>query len=80
MTETKTQYAHAHEALESDVHETTVQGVTYEWWCDYVSRSTKALDTETGEERRVRTSGYLSNDLSVRKAIAAAFGLGSFRK
>lgn len=59
---------------------TTVLGTTYEVWSDYDKRATLAKNTETGETRRISGGGYISKDLTVRKAIAAAFGTGSFRK
>lgn len=74
------EYHHEHRALESDVHETTVQGETYEYWSNYVERDTYALMVSDGSYAIIKDSGYLSNDLSVRKAIAASFGLDSFRR
>ena len=74
------EYRHEHRALEGDVHETTVQGETYEYWCNFVGRNTYALRVSDGDYAVIKDSGYLSRDLSVRKAIAASFGLGSFRR
>lgn len=59
---------------------TTVQGTTYEVWSDLIKRGTFAKNTETGETKIISGGGYIRNDLTVRKAIAAAFGTGSFRK
>ena len=73
-TDTKYSYEHANEC------ETTVQGVTYLVWNNYMTRSTDAMNTESGETKRIKCSGYLSNDLSVRKEIASSFGLDSFCK
>ena len=64
---------HANEA------KTTVQGQTYTCWVDFIRRGMYAQNAD-GEVRRIKGSGYLSNDLSIRKAIAAAFGLKNFRK
>ena len=64
---------HANEA------KTTVQGQTYIYWADFIRRSMYAQN-KAGEMRKIKGSGYLNNDLSIRKAIAAAFGLVSFRK
>lgn len=60
--------------------ETTVQGVRYLVWADFMMRGMFAQNTETGEVKKIKGSGYISNDLTARKAIAAAFGLDSFRK
>lgn len=75
MTRTNTAYSYEH-ANEST---TTVKGETYTVWDDYKMRCTMAQN-EDGETKRIRCGGYLGNDLSVRKAIARAFGLDSFRK
>lgn len=60
--------------------ETIVAGRKYEHWADFIHIGTCAQDMETKEIRRICGGGYLSNDLSVRKAIAGAFGLPTFRK
>lgn len=73
-TETKYSYEHANEST------TTIQGETWLVWNNYARRSTEARRAEGGETRTIKSMGYLSNDLSVRKAIAASFGLDSFRK
>lgn len=57
----------------------TVQGKTYEVWSDFNTRATYAR-SEDGDTRRICGSGYISNDLTVRKAIACRYGLKSFRK
>ena len=57
----------------------TVQGKEYKVWSDYIMRGTYAED-ENGVKKMIRGSGYLSNELSIRKAIACAFCLPSFRK
>mgnify|MGYP003298595602 CR=1 FL=1 len=62
------------------IRTTTVQGVTYEVWSDFIKRCTFAKNTATGETKRISEGGYIRNDLTVRKAIAAAFATGSFRK
>lgn len=59
---------------------TTVQGITFEVWADFIKRGEFAKNTETGEVKQIKWSGYLSNDLSIRKAIAFSFGFDSFRK
>lgn len=75
MTRTKTAYSyeHANESI------TTVKGETYIVWDNFAARSTYAQN-ESGEAKVIKSHGYISNDLSVRKAIASAFGLDSFRK
>lgn len=59
---------------------TTVQGTTYEVWGDFIARGTIAKNVETGETKQISYSGYISNDLRVRKEIARCFGHSSFRK
>lgn len=62
------------------VKQTTVNGKKYNYWGDSIKRAEIAEDVETGEVKAIRYNGYLSNDLSVRKAIAITFGLPTFRK
>lgn len=62
------------------IRTTTVQGVTYEVWSDFIKRGTFAKNTETGETKLIFGGGYIRTDLTVRKAIAAAFCTGSSRK
>lgn len=73
-TATPYSFEHANEA------ETSVQGVRFLVWQNYARRGTFAQNTETGEVRRIQSSGYITRDLTVRKAIASSFGLASFRK
>lgn len=56
-----------------------VQGIEFVVYSDFIARATFAENTETGEVKAISSSGYLSNDLSIRKAIARRFGLASFR-
>lgn len=72
-TNTKYSYEHANECT------TTVQGKTYTVWDNYLYRGTFAQN-EAGEVRQIKSNGYISNDLNVRKAIALVFNLKSFRK
>lgn len=65
--------------MKSAITTTTVCGKTYTVWADYIKRGTYAAD-ENGNEKRICGGGYISKDLTIRKAIAAAFGLASFRK
>ncbi len=58
---------------------TTVNGQTYTVWADFCKRATIA-ENEAGEQKTISGSGYIHNDLTVRKAIAAHFGLATFRK
>lgn len=58
---------------------TTVAGQTFTVWSDYIKRGTYAASA-SGEVKRICGGGYISNDLTVRKAIAASFGLRTFRK
>ena len=57
----------------------TVGGKVYKVWSDFRMRATYA-ENENGEVKRIKSSGYLNNELSIRKAIAICFGLASFRK
>lgn len=59
--------------------EHTVQGKTYKVWSDFIDRATYA-ENEAGEIKRIHGNGYIHNELTVRKAIAASYGLKSFRK
>ena len=57
----------------------TVNGKTFRVWADYLIRGMCAED-ERGNIKKIYGGGYLSNELSIRKAIAASFGLPTFRK
>lgn len=72
-TNTKYRYEHANECT------TTVQGETYTVWNNYMRRGTFAKN-EAGEVKTIKSNGYISNDLNVRKAIANRFNIKSFRK
>lgn len=56
-----------------------VQGKQYKVWSDFNMRATYAED-ENGKVKCLRGSGYLSNDLTIRKAIALCWDLKSCRK
>lgn len=62
------------------VSTTTVNGKTFQVWSDYIKRGTFARCEETGEVQMLCCGGYISKYLTVRKAIAAAFRLPTFRK
>lgn len=66
--------------MKSNIRTTTVEGTTYTVWSDIIMRATFAENAATGEVKPISSSGYINNDLTVRKAIASRFGLGSFRK
>lgn len=72
-TNTKYSYEHANEAT------TTVAGETYIVWDNFMMRGTFAQN-EAGEIKQIKSCGYVSKDLPVRKAIQAAFNLDTFRK
>lgn len=72
-TNTKYSYEHANEAT------TTVAGETYIVWDNFMMRGTFAQN-KAGEIKQIKFRGYVSKDLSVRKAIQAAFNLDTFRK
>ena len=53
----------------------TVNGTEYKVYSDYTKRGTYAVNP-AGEEKALRTSGYISNERSVKKAIKLVFGEG----
>ena len=65
--------------MDGKIEITTVEGKTYKHWSDFIKRGTFAED-ENGHVKCIKSSGYLGNDLSIRKAIAVAFGHNTFRK
>jgi len=58
---------------------TTVAGIEFSIFSDFILRGMLAVNNVTGEELVIRRNGYLSNDLSIRKAIATRFNLPTFR-
>lgn len=56
-----------------------VAGRQYRVWSDFMARATFAED-ESGNVKKLCGSGYIHNDLTVRKAIACVFHLPTFRK
>ena len=62
-------------------HETTTVNKTkFKFWCEFGwDRGTWVQNEATGELKKIAEK-YLSNDLTVRKAIATCFGLPTFRK
>ena len=65
--------------MKSNLRTTTVGGKEYKVWSDFIARGTFA-EAEDGTVKQISWSGYISNDLTVRKAIAIQFKLNSFRK
>lgn len=65
--------------MKGTIKTTTVAGKTYTVWSDFIKRGTYAAD-EDGNEKRIAGGSYMTNDLTIRKAIAASFGLSTFRK
>ena len=61
------------------IRTTTVQGSTYKVWSDFIKCGTFA-ESEDGTVKKIYGGGYIKNDLTIRKAIAAVYGLESFRK
>lgn len=59
--------------------ETSIKGEIFTYWADFIKRCTYAKNS-SGEVKAISYSGYINNDLTVRKAIAHAFGLPTFRK
>lgn len=65
--------------MKSSIRTTTVDGKKFTIWADYIIRGMCAED-EQGNIKKIHGNGYLNNDLAIRKAIAAAYGLRTFRK
>ena len=65
--------------MKGTVKNITVGGKLYKVWSDFIMRATYA-ENENGGVKRIYAGGYLTNELSIRKAIAIFFGLASFRK
>lgn len=65
--------------MKSRATEHTVAGKTYKVWSDFIDRATYA-ENEEGEIKRIHGSGYIHNDLTVRKAISYAFQTGTFKR
>lgn len=61
------------------IKETKVNGKNYIFYQDYCDRCVYAVDEE-GNKKIICSGGYIHNDLTVRKAIAIAFGLPTFRR
>ncbi len=55
-----------------------VNGNTYEVWSDTIKRGTFAREINTGEVKQLIGGGYISKDLTTRKAIAIMFNLPTF--
>lgn len=66
--------------MTSKTQTVTVNGEAYEVWSDYIKRGTLAKCVNTNDVKVIKHSGYISNELTIRKAIATAFGLRTFRK
>lgn len=62
-----------------EIKTTTVQGKVYKVWSDFKMRATYS-ENEAGEVKMLAGGTYLSNDLTIRKAIATVYGLETFRK
>ena len=57
----------------------TVNKKIYTVWADFIKRCMFAMD-EDGYVKRINGNGYLKNELTIRKAIAEAYALPTFRK
>ena len=58
---------------------TTVAGINFAIFADIALRGMIAVNEATGEERIIIRSGYATKDLTIRKAVASAFSLPTFR-
>ena len=66
--------------MNSTIKVTTVNGKTYTVWSEYFkTRGTYAADPD-GKVKRISDETYLKDDLAIRKAIANAHSLPTFRK
>lgn len=65
--------------METKKYTVKCNGKFYKVWSDFIARGTFAED-ENGKINQISFSGYISRDLTVRKAIALHFGLPTFRK
>lgn len=61
------------------INETSIKGESFTYWADFIKRCTYAKNSSS-EVKVISHSGYINNDLTVRKAITHAFGLPTFRK
>ena len=75
----KTKVAQEGKRMKGQVRIHTVMGKEYKVWADFNIRGCFAEDCN-GQIKQISGSGYIHNDLTVRKAIANVFGLASFRK
>ena len=57
----------------------TVAGINFAIFADITLRGMIAVNEATGEERIIIHSGYATKDLTIRKAVASAFNLPTFR-
>lgn len=58
---------------------TTVAGIKFTYCADFILRGMVATNEETGEEKIIIKHGYANKDLTIRKAIADAFDIPTFR-
>ncbi len=65
--------------MKSSMRTVTVNGKTFRVWADFIIRGMCAED-ENGNIKKIYGGGYLNNELSIRKAIAASYKLPTFRK
>jgi hypothetical protein len=72
-------YEEAFEKRHHLVRDVQVNGRWFEVAPSFELRCTLACD-ESGRVEQISSGGYISADLTVRKAIAAHFGLPTFRK
>lgn len=57
----------------------TVAGINFAIYADITKRGMIAVNVATGEEKIIIRSGYATKDLTIRKAVANAFSLPTFR-
>lgn len=57
----------------SNILEITVNGVKFEKFSDFSRRATFATNLETGETKPLSTSGYCSNETTIKRKINLMF-------
>ena len=58
---------------------TTIAGINFAIYADITKRGMVAVNETIGEEKIIIRSGYATKDLTIRKAVANAFILPTFR-
>lgn len=65
--------------MTSEITVHMVAGQQFKVWSDFIKRGTFA-EAEDGTVKQISSSGYIHNDLTIRKEIALTFNLPTFRR